>query len=103
MTLARLSLQVPPEQEEKLQLLLHSQKEAGQQTLYHLPHMNLWTKLRPGVRVSQLSAPRLETHHVLAGLSADTSGLMPKEKALPPVRPVSGHDSSIQRHCHPDI
>ena len=78
MTLAGLSVQVPPEQEEKLQQLLHSQKEAGQQTLYHLPHMNLWTKLRPGVHVSQLGAPRLETHDILADLSADRSGLMPE-------------------------
>ena len=53
------SLQVPPEEEEKLQQLLHSQQQAGQQTLYHLPHMKLWTKLRPGVHVSDLSAPQL--------------------------------------------
>ena len=44
-------MQVPAEEEEKLQQLLHSQQQAGQQTLYHLPHMNLWTKLRPGVHV----------------------------------------------------
>ena len=53
------SLQVPPEEEEKLQQLLHPQQQAGQQTLYHLPHMKLWTKLRPGVHVSDLSAPQL--------------------------------------------
>ena len=73
---------MPPEQEEKLQQLLHSQKEAGQQTLYHLPHMNLWTKLRPGVHVSKLSAPRLEANGVLADLPADTSALMPKGKGI---------------------
>ena len=40
-----------PEDEEKLQQLLHLQQKADKQTLYHLPYMKLWTKLRPGVHV----------------------------------------------------
>ncbi len=55
-------MQVPAEEEEKLQQLLHSQQQAGQQTLYHLPHMNLWTKLRPGVHVR---FPHAESFEVL--------------------------------------
>ena len=74
---------MPPEQEEKLQQLLHSQKGGwAAKRLYHLPHMNLWTKLRPGVHVSKLSAPRLEANGVLADLPADTSALMPKGKGI---------------------
>ena len=47
----RFLVQVPAEEDEKLQQLLRTHRQAGQQTLYHLPHMNLWTKLRPGVHV----------------------------------------------------
>lgn len=46
-------MQVKPEQEELLQSLLKVQHESEHRSLYHLPHMKLWTKLRPGVHVSK--------------------------------------------------
>ena len=48
-------MQVEPEQGGQLQSLLHSQQEAQHKSLHHLPQLNLWTKLRPGVHVSTAS------------------------------------------------
>lgn len=62
-------MQVPAEEEKKLQQLLQTQQQAGQQTLYHLPHMNLWTKLRPGVHVR---TPLVKVSEVVADLPAHT-------------------------------
>lgn len=41
--------EIPPDSEPVLRALLESQP-ADAPVLYHLPHMRMWTKLRPGVR-----------------------------------------------------
>jgi hypothetical protein len=67
--------QVSREQEQQLKGLLEGQDEAKPCSLYHMVHMNLWTKLRPYVRV--------RAHH--------SGQFWPYQAALPSSEPAIHH------------
>ncbi|KAL4450062.1 hypothetical protein ABPG77_010731 [Micractinium sp. CCAP 211/92] len=93
-------IEVPPEAEQQLRAQLEGQPSDAPM-LFHLPHMRMWTKLRPGVREFLEQAKELFELHVYTMGDRDYAGEM--AKLLDPAgrlfhgRIISSGDST-QRH-----
>lgn len=85
----------------QLEQLLEQQGSGDEQLLYKLPHMLMWTKLRPGIRQFLMETHKLFELHVYThgdqDYAAEMAKLLDPSKTFFGGRVISGRDST-QRH-----
>ena len=90
---------VPPDMLPKLEQLLQQQGAPDQQLLYKLPHMLMWTKLRPGIRDFLIQTHKLFELHIYThgdqDYAAEMAQLLDPKKAYFGGRVISGVSSSF--------
>lgn len=92
---------LPKDMLPKAEQLLSQQGSGEQQQLYKLPHMLMWTKLRPGIREFLMEAHKLFELHIYThgdqDYAAEMAKLLDPKKTLFGGRVISGRDST-QKH-----
>ncbi len=88
---------VPEDMLPKLEQLLEQQGKGHEQLLYKLPHMLMWTKLRPGIRDFLIQTHRLFELHIYThgdqDYAAEMAKLLDPQKVFFGGRVISGVSS----------
>lgn len=100
---------LPKDMLPKAEQLLSQQGSGEQQQLYKLPHMLMWTKLRPGIREFLMEAHKLFELHIYThgdqDYAAEMAKLLDPKKTLFGGRVISGVSLQfLRRLClSPDV